>query len=144
MNLNEIREMVSNDIIIDETNLDQESLKTPQLHNKYLIFFGDKKLILKKLETDLRGLRKVKWLYYTGKLSEEELAEHGWEPFDYHVLKTDVDRFINADDQIITLENRVAFQKEKVDYLENVIKIVTGRQWNIKTALDWYKFTSGA
>jgi len=51
MNLNEIREMVSNDIIIDETNLDQESLKTPQLHNKYLIFFGDEKLILKKLET---------------------------------------------------------------------------------------------
>ena len=49
MNLNEIREMVSNDIIIDETNLDQESLKTPQLHNKYLIFFSDEKLILKKL-----------------------------------------------------------------------------------------------
>ena len=44
MNLNEIREMVSNDIIIDETNLDQESLKTPQLHNKYLIFFGDEKV----------------------------------------------------------------------------------------------------
>ena len=45
MNLNELREMVSKDITIDETNLDQESLKTPQLHNKYLIFFSDEMFI---------------------------------------------------------------------------------------------------
>lgn len=30
-----------------------------------------------------------------------------------------------------------------VDYLENVIKIITGRQWSIKSAIEWIKFTQG-
>ena len=60
MNLDEIRKSVSKDITMDKTELDMESMKTPQLHNKYLILYTDEKLVLGKMETDYKKLRKDK------------------------------------------------------------------------------------
>ena len=144
MNLEDIRQMVNNDVEMDKTELDLESMKTPQLHNKYLIIFTDEKLILGKLKSDFNVLRKNKWLYYTGKLSQEQLDDFGWETFDLNILKSDIDKFLDADLDIITLANRILLQQEKVNYLESVIKLINNRQWNIRAAIDWLKFTNGA
>ena len=38
----------------------------------------------------------------------------------------------------------ISFSKEKVSYLESVVKIINNRQWNIRSAIDWRKFVSGA
>ena len=76
-------------------------------------------------------------------MSEEQLRFYGWEPFDLNILKTDVDRFIDSDDDIIKLSAKITLQQEIVDYLEGVIKVISNRQWNIKAALDWIKFTQG-
>lgn len=135
--------MAQQDIPMDKTELDVESMRTPQLHNKYLIVYTDEKLILTKFNSELKVLERNKWLYYTGKMSHEQLQEHGWEPFDLNVLKTDIDRFMQADSDIITLSNKVALQKEKVNYLENIIKIINNRQWSIRSTIDWLKFTNG-
>tara|TARA_R110002020_G_scaffold141359_4_gene313027 strand:- start:4363 stop:4797 length:435 start_codon:yes stop_codon:yes gene_type:complete len=143
MNLDQIRKMAQQDIPMDKTELDVESMRTPQLHNKYLIVYTDEKLILTKFNSELKVLERNKWLYYTGKMSHEQLQEHGWEPFDLNVLKTDIDRFMQADSDIITLSNKVALQKEKVNYLENIIKIINNRQWSIRSTIDWLKFTNG-
>mgnify|MGYP003657725558 FL=1 len=143
MNINDIRQQVSQDLVMDETSLDIESMKTPQIHNKYLIIFTDEKLILGKLKSDFNVLRKNKWLYYTGKLSHEQLDDFGWDTFDLNILKSDIDKFIDADEEIITLANRILLQQEKVNYIENVIKIINNRQWNIRSAIDWLKFTNG-
>ena len=72
MNLEDIRRLVGADVKMDKTELDLESMKTPQLHNKYLIIFSDEKLILGKLKSDFNVLRKNKWLYYTGKLRNRQ------------------------------------------------------------------------
>tara|TARA_R110001599_G_scaffold251701_2_gene451746 strand:- start:57 stop:467 length:411 start_codon:yes stop_codon:yes gene_type:complete len=135
--------MVQQDLEIDKTELDTESLKTPQLHNKYLIMYSQEKLKLEQLLSEKKIKRKNKWLYYTGKMSEEQLRFYGWEPFDLNILKTDVDRFIDSDDDIIKLSAKITLQQEIVDYLEGVIKVISNRQWNIKAALDWIKFTQG-
>jgi len=143
MNIDKIRHSVNRDMVMDETALDIESMKTPQLHNKYLIIFTDEKLILGKLKSDFNILRKNKWLYYTGKLSQEQLDGFGWETFDLNILKSDIDKFLDADLDIITLANRILLQQEKVNYIESVIKIINNRQWNIRSAIDWLKFTNG-
>ena len=136
--------MVQSDLNIDKTELDTESLKTPQLHNKYLIMHSQEKLKLEQLFSELKIKRRDKWLYYTGKMSEEQLRFHGWEPFDLSILKTDVDRFIDADEDIIRLSAKIVLQEEVVTYLESVVKVISNRQWNIRAALDWIKFTQGA
>lgn len=144
MTRNELYDMVTQDLEFDKTELDTESLKTPQLHNKYLILFSQEKLKLEQVLSEKKISRRDKWLYYTGKMSEEELKEKGWESCNLVILKTDVDRFIDADIDIIKLEARVTLQREMVNYIENVIKIISNRQWNIRSALDWIKFTQGA
>ena len=143
MTLDEIRQMASKDLKIDETELDKESLITPQIHNKYLILFTDEKLITEKLEGDFKMMHRDKWLYYTGKMSQEELDERNWEPFDLNILKTDIEKFLYADEDMIKLSHRLALQNEKVKYLESVIKIINNRQWYIRSAIDWMKFTQG-
>tara|TARA_R100000008_G_scaffold17059_1_gene8448 strand:- start:1692 stop:2126 length:435 start_codon:yes stop_codon:yes gene_type:complete len=144
MNLEDIRNMAKQDLGMDKTELDTESMKTPQLHNKYLIMYSDEKLILGKLQSDFNVLKKDKWLYYTGKMSQEQLEENNWEPFDLNILKTDIDKFIDSDTDIITLSNKILLQKEKVNYLENIIKIINNRQWSIRATIDWLKFTNGS
>ena len=47
MNLEEIQDLVEKDLKIDDTELDIESLKTPQLHNKYLKLLSKFNLLLR-------------------------------------------------------------------------------------------------
>lgn len=143
MNIDEIRKMVADDILMDKSELDIESIKTPQLHNKYLVFHTDEKLVLGKMQSDLNILRRDKWLYYTGKMSQEDLEHMDWEPFNLNILKTDIEKFMDSDSDIIKATNRILLQKEKVNYLENVIKIINNRQWSIRSIIDWIKFTHG-
>lgn len=143
MNLSDIKKMVFDDVQIDNTSLDRESSIIPQQHNKYLSILSDEKLILARYEADLNILKKRKWLYYSGKLSEQELAEYGWEPFELSILRNDVDRFLESDTDIIDLALKVALQKEKVNYVESVVKLISNKIWSIRASIDWIKFTQG-
>ena len=143
MTFDELKEQVQEDLKIDSTELAIESVNTPQIHNKYLLFLKKYKEALAEDERTLRVMRKYKWLYYTGKLSKEELDRFKWEPFDLNILKTDVDRFIDADDDVIRLERQITEKKELVSYLDGVVKIVGNRQWNIRSAIEWIKFSHG-
>lgn len=144
MTLDNIKEMISNDIIIDKTELDIEAINTPQLHNKYLIMLLDEKMILSKYINSHKILLRKKWLYYTGKMSEDELKIENWEPFSLNILKSDIEKFIGSDDEMIISNTKITFQTEKVNYLESVVKMITNRQWLIREAIDWIKFTNGA
>jgi len=143
MNIEQIKAQAELDTAIDVNHLDEESTKVPQIHNKYLCILMDEKLLLEKYESNLKILKRDKWLYYSGKLSEEELKKKGWEPFDLNILKQDLDRFIDSDVEVITLSNKLFLQKEKVNYIESVIKIISNKMWNIRSAIEWIKFTQG-
>jgi len=143
MIFDELKQQVQEDLKIDSTELAIESVNTPQIHNKYLLFLKKHKEALAEDERTLRVMKKYKWLYYTGKLSKEELDQFKWEPFDLNILKTDVDKFIDADDDVIKLERQITEKKELVCYLDGVVKIVANRQWNIRSAIEWIKFSHG-
>ena len=63
MNIEKLKEEVKKDLSIDKTDLASESIRIPQIHNKYLNFLMNDRLTLSKLETDLTKLRHRKWLY---------------------------------------------------------------------------------
>lgn len=144
MKMNELREMVSKDLRVDPTELDVASLLVPQLHAKYLNLLMDEKLALKKLKLDLAALKRDKWEYYSGKMSEERLAQLGWEQFHLKILRQDLDKYMDSDAEIIAHVTKIAFSEEKVEYLTGVIKAVSNLHWNIRSAIDWKKFTHGA
>ena len=143
MRFDDIKTMVAKDMVIDSSELDTESLKIPQLHNKYLNLFHDERILLRKLEADKRELVRDKWEFYSGKMSQEELDERGWVPFQLKILKQDLDMYIHSDSDVTKVDDRITLQKEKVDYLSSILKSITGRGWEIKNAIEWRKFTSG-
>ena len=88
MTLEELQEQVDKDLKINDTELDLESLKTPQLHNKYLKHYNNFKLLLTRAESDYKILKRVKWEYYTGKASPQVYQQ---KPFNLKIMKSDID-----------------------------------------------------
>ncbi len=143
MRFEEIQKLWSGDCEIDETELSQESVKIPQLHNKYLILFHDERLRLRTMKFEHSKLLKVKREYFSGRMDATELEAYDWEPFQYKLLKADVQEHIDADDDIIEGKKKLSLQEEKVEYLESVVKSLTNRGYLIKNAIDWKRFTEG-
>jgi len=143
MTLDDLRNMTIKDLVMDETELDAESLKTPQLHNKYLNLLQDEKLILRKLISEKNILYRLKWEYYTGKMDKETLDEHGWEPFQLNVLKKDMNIYLDSDKELSLVRDRVAYHEVKLEFLEEILKELNTRHWKIRNAIEWRKFTSG-
>ena len=67
MNIEELYDEVEKDLKIDDTELDLESIRTPQLHNKYLKLYTKHSLQLKRLQDEYKVLYRLMWEYYTGK-----------------------------------------------------------------------------
>ena len=111
MDLEQLQDLAEKDLKINDTELDLESLKTPQLHNKYLKFLNKWKLLQTKANIDYYKLRKEKWEYYTGKAPQQVYAER---PFNLKILKTDIDKYMESDDELVKL-------KSKVEYIQTVI-----------------------
>jgi hypothetical protein len=144
MDIQTIKQMTEQDMKIDDLNLDLESLRTPQIHNKYLNILHDESLTLHKQMIDLKEMRRLKWEYYLGKLDQETLQERGWQPFGLKILRTDIDIYLDSDKDILRLEARVHYLKEKVKYLESILQSIGRRGWDIKSAIEWKKFMSGS
>ena len=140
MTLEELQDLADKDLKIDESNLSLESIKTPQLHNKYLKFLNKYKLLLVKAEDDYKLLKKYKWEYYTGKADSKVYME---KPFDLKILRADVDKYLLSDSEIILLSQKIEYLRTVVNHIEQVLKQINNRTFQIKNAIEWKKFTSG-
>jgi len=143
MTLDDIRKEIQRDMVLDESALDIESLKIPQLHGKYLNYLMDERLAMRKAEFEYNAMMKTKWEYYTGKMPQEELTARGWEPFPLKILRNDLDLYLNSDEDLSRLSQKFIFQKEKVSLLEEVVKELNTRHWKIRNAIEWRRFTNG-
>jgi hypothetical protein len=143
MKLEEISQEWIKDAKIDTTELDIESIKIPQLHSKYLKIYFEERRKLKGLEFQSKEMYLNKYEYYNGRLSDEELKNLNWEPFMKRLMKNEVDLYLESDKDIIGNNMRIVNQKEKLDMLEEILKNLNQRNFQIKNAIDWKKFTQG-
>ena len=141
MTLEELQEQVDKDLKINDTELDLESLKTPQLHNKYLKEYNNFKLLLSRAESDYKILKRFKWEYYTGKSSPQIYKE---KPFNLKIMKSDIDKYLESDEDLIKAKQKIDYLETVVNYLDRTLKIISGRDWQIRNSIEWRKFTSGA
>ena len=141
MDLEKLQEQADKDLKINDTELDLESLKTPQLHNQYMKHLTKYKLMLSRAETEYNILKKDKWEYYTGKADASVYAQ---KPFDLKILRTDIDKYLEADEELQKAKQKVDYLSTTVDFLDRTIRLISNRGFTIKNAIDWRKFTSGA
>ena len=141
MTLDELQAKAEKDLTIDDTELDLESLKTPQLHSQYLKTYSTYSLMLKKAEGDHSQLHLKKWLFFTGKADPQEYKDTN---FDLKVLRQDVDKFIDADEEIIKSKQKIEYLKQICGYCESTLNQINNRTFQIKNAIEWKKFTMGS
>lgn len=141
MDLEQLQLEADKDLKINDTELDLESLKTPQLHNKYMKHYTKFKLLLTRTEDELRTMKRDKWEYYTGKADP---SVYQAKPFDLKIMRTDIDKYLEADEDIQRLSQKVAYLITVVDFLDRTLRVVVNRTYTIKNAIEWRRFTSGA
>ena len=140
MNIDELYNEIERDLKIDDTELDLESIRTPQLHNKYLKLYTTHSLQLKRLQDEYKILYKEKWEYYTGKASPDTYRE---KPFDIKVLRADIGIYIDSDIDLQQLSQKVTYTKQIADYLERILREINNRNWTIRNTIEWKKFLHG-
>ena len=141
MDLEQLQDLADKKLKINDTELDLESLKTPQLHNEFMKHLTKYKLMLSRAETEYNVMKKDKWEYYTGKADASVYAE---KPFDLKILRTDIDKYLEADEDLQKAKQKVDYLNTTVDFLDKTIRLISNRGFTIKNAIDWRKFTSGA
>lgn len=144
ISLKELQDMWYADCKIDELNLGSESTKTPELHSKYLNHLSTARLQLRKAETSLLKLKRIKSQYFRGELSRQELEALGWDQYlGNKPLKQEMQEYLEADDDIIQQTDKVEYIRTVTDFLERVLRSISSRGWDIKNSIEWTKFTNG-
>ncbi len=143
MKIDDIIEEWQKDAKIDDVELDTEALNVPLLHAKYLKMYAQEKVKLKKYKMDYKTLRKVLSEYYRGDLNHpDDLEDLGRDPWPKAVLKQDIPQYIEGDDDMIKLVGKMVYQEEVVSLLEDILKSINNRGFQIKNAIDWRKLTN--
>ena len=141
MNLEKIQEMWERDSHIDPDNLHDESLKIPQLHSKYYTIYNTITLLREKARDSYNRIRLERYNYYTGKAPAEVYAA---EPFPYKVREKDaIQRHMDADEKLNKVNMKIKYYDTTLKFLEDIIKNVSNRTFQIKNAIEWHKFQAG-
>ena len=141
MNLDKIQEMWEKDSQIDPDNLHDESLKIPQLHSKYYTLYNTITLLREKSRESYNRVRLERHNYYTGKAPAEVYVE---DPFPYKVRdKEALQRYMEADEKLNSIELKIRYYDVMLKFLEEIIKTVANRTFQIKNAIEWHKFQAG-
>lgn len=147
MNLDKILEMWKEDVVIDDVCLDEETIKSSKLHAKYLELFSMAKLQLKRKEIEYESMKKDKWLYYNGKMTQQDMDKRNWkyDPFDGMTkpLKSDMDMYYSTDEDLTRIKAQIDYQKAIIETLEEIMGNIRWRHTHVKNILDFKKFTSG-
>ena len=141
MNLDQLKDEARKDLIIEnEEQLGSESLKNQKIKSKYLDQRSRFQLLLQKAKGDYERMYREKWEYYGGKADAKVYAA---KPFDIKVMKTDLQMYVQSDEDILRLQNKIGYYETCVDYCKGVIKSIDNRGWDIRNATDWKKFEAG-
>ena len=141
MNLEKIQEMWEKDSRMDMDNLHDESIKIPQLHQKYYTLYTTIKLLKAKSVDSLAKMRLERYNYYSGKAPAEVYVE---EPFPYKVRdKESMSMHLSADDKLAKIKLKLDYYDVMLEYLEDILKMLHNRGYQLKSAIDFLRFQAG-
>ena len=143
--LDQIIESWKSDSKIDESNPQQELIKTPLLHAKYVEILSQHRLASHKMKFEYSKMKKIRREYYLGNLDKETLDEYEWEQFDLKIgTKGNVDYYLESDDNLIKLLQKKIYHDECVSVCESIVKELNSRTWQLREYLTHTRFLNGS
>jgi hypothetical protein len=145
MTLDELHDLWDADCKINDDHLDRESVKTPNLHAKYLRFLIQHKMKLSALQTEYNLMRQRKFRYYRGEMGKNELDELSWEQWQgVKPLKNEMEEFLDGDSDLNKITIKCAYIKNMIEALESILNQIKSRDWQIRNAIQWKQFVAGS
>jgi hypothetical protein len=139
--LNLIQKMWEEDSKIDIDNLHTESLKVPTLHSKYHEIYNNILLLKKRAEQQKKNIRHERYEYYSGKADPETYIEN---PFPKKIRdKETLQKYLDADQKLSQICLKVEYYDVMLDYIEDILKMIHNRTYQIKNSIEYMKFQSG-
>jgi len=139
--LDMIQKMWEKDSIIDPDNLHTESLKIPALHAKYFDIYNNIILLKKKAEQQRKNIRHERYEYYSGKSDPDVYIK---DPFPKKIRDKDtMTKYLDADERLSTVSMKIEYYDVLLKYIEEILKQITNRTYQIKNAIEYQKFMSG-
>ena len=133
--------MRERDAVIDPDNLHNESLKISELHSKYYTIYNTITLLREKARGSYNSVKLERHNYYTGKAPAEVYVQ---EPFPYKVREKDaIQRYLEADERLNNIDLKIKYYDTELKFLEEIIRNISQRTFQIKNAIEWQKFQAG-
>jgi len=141
VDLETIQKMWETDSKMDIDNLHTDSLNIPILHGKYHELYNNILLLRKKAEQQRKNIRHERYEYFSGKADPEVYIEN---PFPKKIRDKDtMQKYMDADTKLSGVSLKIEYYSVMLDYLESILKQITQRNYQIKNAIDFIKFSSG-
>ena len=133
--------MCERDSKIDPDNLHTESLNIPILHAKYYEMYNTVMLLRKKAEQQRKNIRHERYEYFSGKSDPEVYIEN---PFPKKIRDKDtMQKYLDADEKLSNCSLKIDYYETTLKYLEEILKQVGNRTYQIKNAIEFMRFSSG-
>ena len=144
MKFEDLQKEWDKDCVIEKDKLDLASINTPILHNKYYKYYILERSLLKRMEADLKVLELDKIEFFTQGPTKEQ-HDKGWVlPAKGVIIKSEVDKYLQADKEYIQTSLKVFNQKQKVEFLEAIIGDLNRRTFVVKNAIEFIKWEHGS
>ncbi len=144
MTLNELRDEWEDDSVIDTTNLGASSLGLVKIMSKYLRYYYDERVVMRRLDTRLKKLRQVKFDFYLN--GHNDLTrEWGWKlpPKGAITNKTEIQTYMDVDPEMIAASEELAAQVDKVEQIKAWTEVIKTMHFKVSQVLDEAKFKAG-
>ncbi|CAF34175.1 UvsY [Synechococcus phage S-PM2] len=123
------------------SDLGKISIEIPFQHNKYLNHYTDLSQIKTSLEFEARKLIREKREYYGGEADARVYAE---KPFGNSIKTSEKMKvYLDSDEDLINIEAKIKFIDQVLFYLDNVLKMISQRNYHVKNAIEWERFING-
>jgi len=141
IDLETLQGMWNEDSKIDPDNLHTESLNIPVLHSKYYDIYNTLMLLRKKAEQQRKNIRHERYEYFSGKADPEVYVEN---PFPKKIRDKDtMQKYLDADEKLSGVSLKIDYYETMLRYLEEILKQITNRTYQIKNSIEFMRFTSG-
>lgn len=141
IDLENIQKMWKEDAVIDIDNLHTESLKIPTLHSKYFDLYNNIMLLRKRAEQQRKNIRHERYEYYSGKADPEVYVK---DPFPKKIRDKDtMTKYLDADKKLSDISLKLEYYDTMLKFIEDVLKMIHQRNYQIKNAIEYQKFMSG-
>ena len=141
LDLEAIQGMWEKDSKIDRDNLHEESLNIPSLHAKYFELYNTIFLLRKKAEQQRKNIRHERYEYFSGKADPDVYIDN---PFPKKIRdKETMQKYLDADEKLSGVSLKIDYYETMLQYLENILKQITNRTYQIKNAIEFMRFSAG-